>query len=160
MTSINWIAQLIQLLDMIFFAACNLFVFDLVTEIGHQARWNRYQKIVADFLWILFCGISFCIVLIWNSAGMFRSYIVLGLAIGIGGYCGIVRRYCHTCCSWLAKWGLRFFGRIFSGIKKLLCFPWQVLHRQIIQRMQRKMQHFLHMHKQHNIEAEQNTDIL
>lgn len=152
MTKINITQQLMQMIDMVFFACGNLFLFDIVNEMGHQMRWNRYQKMLVDFLWIIFCGIVFCFVLIWNSGGLLRNYIVLGLLIGASVYCYFIRQHCRNCCKWIARWMLR----LFRGINKVLLFPFHFFYRRIGMRIRKKIR----LIKQRKIDATQEDDIL
>lgn len=135
MMSVELPHQLEQLFYMIFFAIGNFILLDFVTVIARQARWDRYQKMVVDFLGMFFCGSFFYLVLIWNNSGMLRDYIVIGLVIGVGIYSIFMRHYSQKLYSYVAIWMVKRGCRL----KSLMLFPWRFLYRQIIQRIKKKI---------------------
>ncbi len=135
MTTTNVTVQLLQLLYMICFAVCTMFGFDITNALRKQAKWNRRQRTIADFLFVVFVGMLFCIMLIVLCNGMLRNYIVFGLCIGAAVYCCMIRPLCRKWCQWIAAvilWSA-------SKLKYSILFPWRRLYSTVWLRLKRKL---------------------
>ncbi len=137
MTTTNVTLQLLQLLYMVCFAMCTMFWFDVINILRKQAKWNRRECVITDFLFVLFWGMLFCIVLILLGNGMVRNYTIFGLCIGAAIYYCLMRRFCLKICRWIA--GILLWS--VSKLKQLLSFPWRWLYDTVWIKIKRSLKH-------------------
>lgn len=119
--NISW--QLIQLLNVMLYSVFAMFLFECNTELSNQARWHRHQKLFADFLVIFLCGVILCVLLIQLHYGLIRSYILLGICLGLFIYRVLLRNVSNVCCKYIAILLLWFFAQF----TKIFLAPWKKL---------------------------------
>ncbi len=137
MTTTNVTLQLLQLLYMVCFAVCTMFGFDIINAARIQVKWNRRQRVMMDFLFVLFWGILFFLVLILFGNGMVRNYTIFGLCIGAAIYYCLMRRFILKRCQWIA--GILLWSS--SKLKRIVLFPWRWLYCAIWIKIKRKLKH-------------------
>lgn len=152
MNSTNIIWQLTQTSFMMLFGLCSMFLFDVMNEIFHQIRLHRYKRTIAEFITMLFCGCVFCMLLIWQNYGMIRSYVLLGLFLGIIGYYICLRNISRKCCQLIASAVLWCF----RVIRNIILAPWKGLNRFLLSPINLKITAIRQKYK----EAKQTNDEL
>ena len=110
------------------FSLCMMPIMELVSEIGILFKWRRREHMIFDFIQILLCSLVFLILLIIKYSGLVRSYVFLGLILGIGLYYTLLKRYCSPICQKSAKMLFYIGGKILA----LWCFPWKIVKNFII----------------------------
>ncbi len=135
MNGMNMIQQLRLTCYMIAFGIVIMFSFTLINEICRQAKWNRYKRIAADFILVLFCGIIFYLLLIYKNYGLLRNYIFAGLVLGFTVHRICLQNLCKHICKHTARWVLWWSKKI----KWILLAPWHLINQYFIQRIKRKM---------------------
>ncbi len=152
MNGTDLIQQFSCILYMILFGITAMFGFAFINEIGKQIKWHRNQRMIADFILVVFCGIGFCVVLICKNYGLLRNYVLLGLAIGFAVYGILLRRLCNKICQHTARWVLWWCKKT----KWIIGAPYRLIKRQLIQRIKRKM---LAIHQRYTENGQNDDDL-
>lgn len=141
--------QLILIGYMAMLGAGTMLLFQFAGELLRQTNRSKRKQLCIDFTLCIICGTAVCIVLITQNDGTVRSYIVLGMLLGMSVYHYLLRRYCNGFCKVAAK------GTIF--IVKMCCrvlyAPWRLCNHCVIQPIQKRI-------KQRKIAATQDDEVL
>lgn len=127
--------QLILIGYMAMLGAGVMLLFQFTGELIRQTNWSKRKQLCTDFTLCIICGTAVCIVLITQNDGTLRSYIVLGMLLGMSAYHYLLRRYCNGFCKVAAK-GTIFIVQICC---RVLCAPWRCCNRWAIQPIQKRI---------------------
>lgn len=133
MSNTNIFLQMLFVVYMILFGAGAIFFLNFTEEIGRQSKCHSCWRSLIDFLTIIICGCVFSLLLIRMHYGMFRSYIVLGLSLGIFIYVYLLRNYAGKICKRAAKLTLWFSSLLLT----VFIAPCRFFYQHIRQRVKR-----------------------
>lgn len=149
MSNMDVTRQLILTGYMAMLGAGTMLLFTFAGELLRQTNWSKRKQLCTDFIVCIICGTAVCIALITQNDGILRSYIVLGMLLGMSAYHYFLRRHCKGFCKATAKGTIM----IVKMCCRVLCTPWRCCNRCVIQPMQKHI-------KQHKIAAIQDDEAL
>lgn len=121
--------QLGALLFMVCLGVAGSILADWNRALAMSCHWKRRQIAISDFCFCMFCGLSFWLILMYLNGGIFRNYILLGLAIGVFLYF----RYWHTKlfplwfrCIRRLVWVM---AHLYRFVSRVLRFPFRMVYK-------------------------------